>query len=150
MRVVIQRVSSASVRTLNGAFAEIGEGLFVLLGIARNDTPADCAWLAEKIANLRLFPDDAGQMNRAVKEINGEILVVSQFTLHASVRKGSRPSFNDAAKSEVARPLYDEFILQLQSALGHRVETGTFGASMKVTLVNDGPVTIIVDTEDRS
>jgi D-tyrosyl-tRNA(Tyr) deacylase len=149
MRAVIQRVTSASVRTTNGAFVEIDAGLLVLLGIGRDDAPDDCTWLAEKVVDLRLFPDDAGQMNCSVSEINGEILVVSQFTLYASVRKGTRPSFNDAAKSDAARPLYEEFILQLQTALGRRVETGTFGASMKVTLVNDGPVTIIIDTKAR-
>jgi D-tyrosyl-tRNA(Tyr) deacylase len=150
MRVVVQRVSSASVRTVNGAFVEIGAGLLILLGIAKHDLPSDCKWLAEKIVALRLFPDDSGEMNRSVNDANGNLLVVSQFTLHANVRKGSRPSFNDAAKSEIARPIYEEFVLQLQTALGRRVETGTFGASMKVTLVNDGPVTIIIDTEDRN
>jgi D-tyrosyl-tRNA(Tyr) deacylase len=149
MRAVIQRVSSASVRTANGVFVEIDAGLVILLGIAKDDAVADCGWLAEKIVALRLFPDEAGQMNRSVNEIDGELLVVSQFTLHANVRKGSRPSFNDAAKSDAARPLYEEFILQLQTAFGRRVETGTFGALMKVALVNDGPVTIIVDTKDR-
>ena len=149
MRAVIQRVTSASVRTADGVFVEIDAGLLIFLGVAKNDAPADCTWLAEKIVRLRLFADEAGQMNRAVTDIHGGILVVSQFTLHASVRKGSRPSFNDAAKSELAEPLYEEFILQLQTALGRRVQTGKFGASMKVTLVNDGPVTIIVDTKDR-
>jgi D-tyrosyl-tRNA(Tyr) deacylase len=150
MRAVIQRVSSASVRTAEGVAGEIGAGLLVFLGVARNDVPADCTWLAKKIVNLRLFPDGAGQMNHAVNDINGDLLVVSQFTLHADVHKGTRPSFNDAAKSEVAGPLYDEFILQLQTALGRRVLTGRFGALMKVALVNDGPVTIIVDTKDRA
>ncbi len=149
MRAVIQRVSSASVKTADGISGEIGPGLLVLLGVGRNDAPDDCIWLAKKIVNLRLFPDDAGEMNRAVRDINGDLLVVSQFTLHASVRKGTRPSFNDAAKSEAAGPLYEEFILQLQTALGRRVQTGRFGALMKVALVNDGPVTIIVDTKDR-
>jgi D-tyrosyl-tRNA(Tyr) deacylase len=149
MRAVIQRVSSASVRIANGPFVEIGAGLLILLGIARDDAPADCRWLAEKIVSLRLFADAAGQMNRSVIDSGGDLLVVSQFTLHANVRKGSRPSFNDAAKSEAARPLYDEFVLQLQTAFGRRVETGTFGATMKVTLVNDGPVTIIIDTKNR-
>jgi D-tyrosyl-tRNA(Tyr) deacylase len=137
------------VRTADGGFSEIGAGLLVLLGVAKNDAQTDCTWLAEKIVGLRLFADDEGQMNRSVDDIHGDILVVSQFTLHANVRKGSRPSFNTAAKSELAGPLYEEFILQLQTALGRRVQTGTFGASMKVTLVNDGPVTIIVDTQDR-
>jgi len=137
------------VRTPDGVCVGIDAGLLILLGVAKNDAPADCTWLAEKIVRLRLFADDAGQMNRAIDDVNGDILVVSQFTLHASVRKGSRPSFNDAAKSELAEPLYEEFILQLQTALGRRVQTGKFGAAMKVTLVNDGPVTIIVDTKDR-
>ena len=149
MRAVIQRVSAASVKTVDGIIGEIGPGLLVFVGIARNDASADCTWLAGKIVNLRLFPDDAGQMNRAVNDISGDLLVVSQFTLHASVRKGTRPSFNDAAGSEAAGPLYEEFILQLQTALGRRVQTGRFGALMKVALVNDGPVTIIIDTKDR-
>jgi D-tyrosyl-tRNA(Tyr) deacylase len=148
MRAVIQRVSSASVRTADGLSGEIGTGLLVFLGIARNDGAADCVWLAQKIVSLRVFPDEAAQMSRSVNDIEGGILVVSQFTLHASVRKGTRPSFNDAARSEVAGPLYEEFILQLQTALGRRVQTGKFGALMKVSLVNDGPVTIIIDTKD--
>ena len=149
MRAVIQRVSSASVKTPEGVTGEIAAGLLVLLGIARDDTPDDCTWLSEKIVKLRIFPDDAGQMNRSVAETGGGILVVSQFTLHASVRKGSRPSFNDAAKPEQAIPLYEEFLLQLQTAFGRRVQTGTFGAMMKVALVNDGPVTILIDTKAR-
>jgi D-tyrosyl-tRNA(Tyr) deacylase len=149
MRAVIQRVSSASVKIGGELSGEIGFGLLVLLGVAKDDSPSDCAWLAEKIAKLRIFPDEAGQMNRAVTDLDGEILVVSQFTLHASVRKGSRPSFNDAAKTETAVPLYEEFVLQLQTALGRRVETGKFGALMKVALVNDGPVTILIDTKER-
>lgn len=149
MRAVIQRVSSASVKTGGEVFGQIGVGLLVLLGVARDDTAADCTWLAEKIAKLRVFPDENGQMNRAVTDIDGEILVVSQFTLHASVRKGSRPSFNDAAKPELAVPLYEEFILQIQTALGRRVQTGKFGALMTIALVNDGPVTILIDTKVR-
>ena len=149
MRAVIQRVASASVKTADGLAGEIGTGLLVFLGVAKNDAPADCTWLAEKILSLRVFPDDTGQMNRAVNDLDGDLLVVSQFTLHANVCKGTRPSFNDAAKPELAGPLYEEFILQLQTALGRPVQTGKFGAAMKVTLVNDGPVTIIVDTKDR-
>jgi D-aminoacyl-tRNA deacylase len=149
MRAVIQRVSSASVKTGGKVSGEIGAGLLVLLGVAKDDAPADCSWLAEKIAKLRVFPDETGQMNRAVTDIDGEILVVSQFTLQASVRKGSRPSFNDAAKTELAGALYEEFILQLQTALGRRVQTGKFGALMTVALVNDGPVTILIDTKTR-
>lgn len=149
MRAVIQRVSSASVKTGGEVSGQIGTGLLILLGVAKDDTAADCAWLAGKIAKLRVFPDESGQMNRAVTDIDGEILVVSQFTLHASVRKGSRPSYNDAAKPELAVPLYEEFILQMQTALGRRVQTGKFGALMKVALVNDGPVTILIDTKVR-
>ena len=149
MRAVIQRVSSATVKTADGLAGEIGTGLLVLLGVAKDDDADDCTWLAQKIVGLRVFSDDAAQMNRSVNDIQGDILVVSQFTLHASVRRGSRPSFNDAAKAEVAEPLYEEFILQLQTALGRPVQTGEFGALMKVFLVNDGPVTIIIDTEDR-
>ena len=149
MRAVIQRVSSANVRAGGEVSGEIGAGLLVLLGVAKDDTLADCSWLAGKIAKLRVFPDENGQMNRAVTDIDGGILVVSQFTLHASVRKGSRPSFNDAAKTELAGSLYEEFILQLQTALGRRVQTGKFGALMKIALVNDGPVTILIDTKVR-
>jgi D-tyrosyl-tRNA(Tyr) deacylase len=157
MRAVIQRVASANVKTDDGVCGEIGPGLVILLGIARNDTPADCVWLAQKIVKLRIFPDEAvptesgrnDPMNRAVTDVGGDILVVSQFTLHASVRKGSRPSYNDAARPEAAGLLYEEFILQLQTALGRRVQTGRFGARMKVSLVNDGPVTIIIDTKTR-
>jgi D-tyrosyl-tRNA(Tyr) deacylase len=149
MRAVIQRVSSASVRAGDEVSGEIGSGLLVLVGIARDDTSDDCAWLAQKIVKLRIFPDADGQMNRPVTDLGGDILVVSQFTLHASVRKGTRPSYNDAAKPEVAVPLYEEFILQLEAALGRHVQTGRFGALMQVSLVNDGPVTILIDTKSR-
>lgn len=149
MRAVLQRVTSASVRTSAAVTGEIGPGLVVLLGVAKDDDAADCTWLAQKIVGLRIFPDQDAQMGRSVNDVAGDILVVSQFTLHASVRKGTRPSFNDAAKSEAAEPLYEEFILQLQTALGRRVRTGKFGELMKVSLVNDGPVTIIIDTKDR-
>jgi D-aminoacyl-tRNA deacylase len=149
MRAVIQRVTCASVKTEDGLAGEIGPGLLVLLGIARDDTPADCTWLARKIVKLRIFSDADGQMNRDVADRGGEILVVSQFTLHASVRKGTRPSFNDAARPGLALPLYEEFVLQLQTALGRRVQTGRFGALMKVSLVNDGPVTLLIDTKTR-
>jgi len=149
MRAVIQRVTCASVKTDDGLSGEIGPGLLVLLGIAKDDTPADCTWLAQKIVKLRIFSDADGQMNRDVTDRGGEILVVSQFTLHASVRKGTRPSYNDAARPELALPLYEEFVLQLQTALGRRVQTGRFGALMKVSLVNDGPVTLLIDTKTR-
>ena len=149
MRAVIQRVSSASVSADGGISGQIGPGLLVLVGVARDDTADDGAWLAQKIAKLRIFPDAGGQMNRAVTEMGGDILVVSQFTLHASVRKGTRPSYNDAAPPELAGPLYEEFVRQLEAALGRRVPTGRFGALMQVSLVNDGPVTILIDTQSR-
>jgi len=149
MRVVLQRVASAGVKIDGATVADIGRGLLVLLGIARGDAPADAAWLAQKIATLRIFPDEQGQMNRSVVDVAGGILVVSQFTLHASTRKGARPSYNDAAKPDVAIPLYDEFILQAQTALGRLVQSGRFGAMMQVSLVNDGPVTIIIDSKTR-
>ena len=156
MRAVIQRVASAKVKTADGPTGAIGPGLLVLVSVARDDSAADGAWLADKIVKLRIFPEAgdgtgpeerAGQMNRSVLDVGGEILVVSQFTLHASVRKGTRPSYNEAARPERAMPLYDEFVLQLQTALGRRVQTGRFGAMMQVELVNDGPVTLIVDTK---
>ena len=149
MRAVIQRVSSAGVRTAEGQPGEIGSGLLVLLGVAREDTPEDGAWLARKIVSLRIFSDETGQMNRSLDEAGGDILVVSQFTLHASVRKGTRPSYNEAAPPELARPLYEEFVRQLETALGRPVRTGRFGAMMQVSLVNDGPVTILIDTKSR-
>ena len=150
MRAVVQRVSSASV-TIDGATrATIARGLLVLLGVAEGDTPADGEWLAPKIAKLRIFPDDAGQMNRSVTDIGGEVLVVSQFTLLASTRKGTRPSFNDAAKPDSARTLYESFLSQIEAALGGRpVARGEFAAMMQVALVNDGPVTILLDTGQR-
>jgi D-aminoacyl-tRNA deacylase len=121
----------------------------VLLGIAQQDTEADGQWLAEKIAALRIFPDEAGLMNRSVRDVHGGILVISQFTLLASTRKGSRPSFNDAAKPELAHDLYKTFLRQIESALGSSVAHGEFGADMKVSLVNDGPVTLVIDTKTR-
>jgi len=137
--------------TIDGAVcAAVARGLLVLLGVAEGDTPADGEWLAQKIAKLRIFPDDAGQMNRSVFDVGGEVLVVSQFTLLASTRKGTRPSFNDAAKPDAARALYDSFLLQLEAALGGRpVARGEFAAMMQVALVNDGPVTILLDTRQR-
>jgi D-tyrosyl-tRNA(Tyr) deacylase len=157
MRAVIQRVSSAAVTTDDGFASAIGAGLLVLVSVARDDTAADAGWLAEKTVKLRVFPeaaDGAGpgegaQMARSVKDLDGGILVVSQFTLHGSVRKGTRPSFNDAAPPEQAIPLYEEFIARLEAALGRRVQTGKFGGMMRVSLVNDGPVTIVIDTKAR-
>ena len=149
MRAVIQRVSSARVTVGDEVAGEIGPGLLVLLGIGREDTPADADWLAAKVAGLRIIEDDEGRMNRSVTESAGGILVVSQFTLLASTRKGTRPSFNDAAPPELAIPLYEAFNRAATAALGRPVQTGRFGANMEVALVNDGPVTIVIDTKDR-
>jgi D-tyrosyl-tRNA(Tyr) deacylase len=149
MRVVLQRVSSASV-TIKGRLAgAIGRGLLVLVGIEAADTAADGEWLAQKIASLRIFADDVGHMNKSVVEIGGGILIISQFTLHASTRKGARPSFNAAAAPAHALPLYTQFIIQLESAAGRPVATGEFGAHMDIALVNDGPVTLIIDSKQR-
>ncbi|MCX6956231.1 MAG: D-aminoacyl-tRNA deacylase [Verrucomicrobia bacterium] len=149
MRVVIQRVSEARVKIAGAIVGETGPGLLVLLGVAAGDTPEDGEWLAQKIAKLRIFPDPAGNMNLSVQETGGGILAISQFTLIASTRKGNRPSFNDAAKPDLARPLYETFLSQLEAALGRPVARGEFGADMKVSLVNDGPVTIIIDSRTR-
>jgi D-tyrosyl-tRNA(Tyr) deacylase len=149
MRAVIQRVSSASV-TINGEIkSAIGTGFLVLLGIETEDTKEDTDWLCGKIAQLRVFADEKGLMNRDIKEAGGDILVVSQFTLHASYKKGNRPSFIKAARPEQAIPLYEHFIRILEEKTEKPVATGTFGADMKVSLVNDGPVTIIMDTKNR-
>ncbi|RXK56009.1 D-tyrosyl-tRNA(Tyr) deacylase [Oleiharenicola lentus] len=149
MRVVLQRVSSASVTIDGRVSGQIGRGLLILQGIEAADTAADGEWLAQKITKLRIFPDDAGQMNKSVADIGGDLLLVSQFTLHASTAKGTRPSFNAAARPETARPLYEQFIVQLGTALGRPVQTGEFGAMMQVTLTNDGPVTLIIDSHSR-
>ena len=149
MRVVVQRVSSARVVVSDRITGQVGRGLLILLGIEQDDTEADGQWLAEKIAKLRIFPDEGGQMNRSVAEVGGDALVVSQFTLHASTQKGTRPSFNRAARPEVAVPLYERFIAQLSTVLGRPVQTGVFGAHMDVELVNDGPVTLIIDSKLR-
>ena len=149
MRVVLQRVSSASVAIAGDVVGRIDHGLLVLVGIAPTDTTEDGAWLSTKIAAMRIFPDEAGQMNRSVRDIGGGILAISQFTLFASTRKGSRPSFNDAGKPDLARPLYEKFLEQLTEALGKPVAQGEFGADMKVSLVNDGPVTIVIDSKLR-
>ena len=149
MRAVIQRVSSARVTVEGEITGEIAAGVLVFLGIAPSDTDADAQWLAEKICALRIFEDADGRMNRAVTEIGGGILVVSQFTLFASVRKGTRPSFNDAAKPEIAIPLYEAFNRFASAGLGRTVATGRFAAMMQVTMVNDGPVTLVIDTNNR-
>lgn len=146
---VIQRVSDASVTIENRLHGKIAEGLVVLLGIEEADNVEDIEWLTAKIANLRIFNDTHGVMNVSVKDKEGDILLVSQFTLHASVKKGNRPSYIKAAKPEMAVPLYEKFIEVMQRALGKPLVTGIFGADMKVALVNDGPVTIIIDTKNR-
>ena len=149
MRAVIQRVSSASVTIDGKVKSAIGAGLLVLLGIGHQDGQEDIDWLVKKIAALRIFDDEAGVMNRSVCEVGGNILVVSQFTLMASTRKGNRPSYIHAAGHELAIPLYRQFCTALSSALGRPVGTGEFGADMKVALVNDGPVTISIDTKNK-
>ncbi|MDR1009846.1 MAG: D-tyrosyl-tRNA(Tyr) deacylase [Opitutaceae bacterium] len=149
MRAVIQRVTSASV-TIDGAVrGKIGAGMVILLGIAGTDTEANVRWLAEKCAALRIFADTENAMNRSLVDIGGGVLVISQFTLIASCRKGARPSFHHAAKPALARPLYEKFLTHLATVIGRPVACGEFGAMMQVALVNDGPVTIIVDTNEE-
>jgi len=149
MRAVIQRVSKASV-TINGKIhAKINDGLLVLLGIEDADTKEDGEWLSGKIVNLRIFNDENGVMNVSIKEIDGEILLISQFTLHASTKKGNRPSYIKASKPAIAVPLYQKMIQQLSNDLGKSIQTGEFGADMKVELLNDGPVTIVMDTKSK-
>lgn len=149
MRVVIQRVSEASVTILNEKVAEINKGLLILLGIEEQDSQEDIDWLCKKIINLRIFADENDVMNLSVKDISGEIIVVSQFTLHASTKKGNRPSYIKAAKPDFAIPMYEKFIERLEEGFGKKVQTGQFGADMKVGLVNDGPVTIIIDSKNK-
>ena len=149
MRAVIQRVSKASVTIDNKIYSQIKNGLLVLVGIEDADTAEDGEWLSGKIVNLRIFNDDNGVMNVSVKDFNGDILAVSQFTLHASTKKGNRPSYIKASKPEFAIPMYEKFIQQLSNDLGKTVETGVFGADMKVELLNDGPVTIVIDTKNK-
>jgi len=149
MRVVIQKVTEASVSIENQTVASIDKGLLVLVGIEDGDTNEGIAWLSSKIVNLRVFDDDNGVMNLSVKEVEGEVLIVSQFTLHASTKKGNRPSYIKAARPEVAIPIYEAFIKQVESLLGKRVPTGQFGAMMQVSLCNDGPVTILIDTKNK-
>ena len=149
MRVVIQKVTQASVSIENQTVASIDKGLLVLVGIEDGDTNEDIAWLSSKIVNLRVFDDDNRVMNLSVKEVGGEVLIVSQFTLHASTKKGNRPSYIKASRPEVAIPIYEAFIKQVESLLGKRVPTGQFGAMMQVSLCNDGPVTILIDTKNK-
>jgi len=146
MRAVVQRVTRASVKVKDKIIGEIGHGLVVLLGIARDDTKVEAAYLVDKIANLRIFDDEAGKMNLSVKETNGGLLIISQFTLYGDVRRGLRPSWFDAAPPEVAEPLYDFFVRQARATIDE-VATGTFQAMMQVELINDGPVTILLDSK---
>lgn len=149
MRSVIQRVTRASV-TIDGKIkGQISTGLLVLMGIEDADTDNDIEWLSGKIVNLRVFNDEHGVMNVSVKDINGDILLVSQFTLHASIKKGNRPSYIKASKPEIAIPTYEKMIRQLTADLGKEIQTGVFGADMKVELLNDGPVTIVIDTKNK-
>ena len=149
MKAVIQRVSSCSVTIDNKVVANIQKGLLVLVGFEDADNNEDLIWLTSKIANLRIFGDENEVMNLSLKEVEGDMIIVSQFTLHANTKKGNRPSYIKAAKAEVAIPLYEAFITQMETELGKKVQTGKFGADMKVALLNDGPVTIIIDTKNK-
>lgn len=149
MRVVIQKVSKASVAVENEVISSINKGLLVLLGIEDADTEEDIDWLVKKITQLRIFNDESGVMNLSLKEVGGDVIVVSQFTLHANTKKGNRPSYIRASKPDFAVPMYEKFILKMEAALGKKVGTGKFGAMMDVELVNDGPVTIIIDSKQK-
>ncbi len=150
MKIIIQRVSAAKVEIKNKITGQINQGLLVLLGIAQDDSQSEIEWLVNKIINLRVFSDASGKMNLSLKDINGEVLLISQFTLFASTKKGNRPSFIQSAKPDVAIPLYEQFIKTLSQSLSKNIETGEFGADMQVSLTNDGPVTITIDTEDKN
>jgi D-aminoacyl-tRNA deacylase len=149
MRVVIQRVSKASVTVEGNVTGQIENGLLVLVGIEDADNNDDISWLTGKIINLRIFNDDEGVMNKSVVDVGGDILLISQFTLHASTKKGNRPSYIKASKPPVAIPLYEKMIAELETQLGKKIQTGIFGADMKVQLLNDGPVTIVMDSKNR-
>jgi D-tyrosyl-tRNA(Tyr) deacylase len=149
MKAVIQRVSKASVTIEGKKVASINDGLLILLGIINKDCQEDISWLSNKISNLRIFGDDEGVMNKSILDIDGDAIVVSQFTLHASTKKGNRPSYIKAAKPDIAIPLYEQFVTKLENDLGKKIQTGEFGADMKVELLNDGPVTIIIDTKQK-
>ncbi len=149
MRAVIQRVNYASVQIEGNIFSSISQGLLVLVGIEPSDNDEDIKWLAHKIVNLRIFADENDKMNLSVKDIGGDILIVSQFTLHASTKKGFRPSYTRAATPDIAIPLYEKFVMTVEKELGKKVPTGQFGAHMLISLQNDGPVTIIIDTKNK-
>jgi D-tyrosyl-tRNA(Tyr) deacylase len=149
MRVVIQRVTEASVTISGNEVARIGTGLLILVGIEDADSQDDIEWLTSKIVKLRIFGDSNGIMNLSVQDIGGDIIVVSQFTLHAATKKGNRPSYIKAAKPDIAIPLYEAFITGMEKELGRKIQTGEFGADMKVALLNDGPVTLLIDTKNK-
>ncbi|GMN10566.1 D-aminoacyl-tRNA deacylase [Croceitalea sp. MTPC9] len=149
MRAVVQRVSRASVTVDGNLISKIYKGLLVLVGIEDLDSTEDIVWLSRKIVNLRIFNDEEGVMNKSLHEIDGEAIIVSQFTLHASTKKGNRPSYLKASKPKIAIPLYEEFVNQFEQELGKKVGTGIFGADMKVELLNDGPITIAIDTKNK-
>lgn len=149
MRAVVQRVSKAAVEVNGEISGSIAHGSMILLGVAHDDTLEDADWLAQKISDLRIFHDEEGKMNRSCAEVGGDFLVISQFTLHARYKKGTRPSFVDAARPEIAIPLYERFMAQLSAASGKKVASGIFGAMMQVSLVNDGPVTLVLDTKAK-
>lgn len=149
MRAIIQRVSSASCSIEGHICGEIGKGFMILLGIEDNDTEEDLNWLAQKISNMRIFSDENGLMNKALTDVQGNILLISQFTLFASTKKGNRPGFTRSAKPDLAIPMYEKMIRELEKTTGTKVQSGVFGADMQISLVNDGPVTIIIDTKSR-
>ena len=149
MRVVVQRVSQSNVKVSGEVIGEIKEGLMVLISFVDEDNETDLGWMTKKIINLRIFNDDEGKMNRSVQDVGGDILLISQFTLHGSTKKGNRPSFIKAAKPDFANVMYERFIKVLEQSLGKEIQTGEFGGDMKVSLVNDGPTTIIIDSKDK-
>ena len=149
MRAVIQRVSQSNVKVSGEVIGEIKGGLMVLVSFVDEDNDTDLDWMTKKIVNLRIFNDDEGKMNRSIQDVDGDILLISQFTLHGSTKKGNRPSFIKAAKPDIANVMYEKFIKILEQSLGKKIQTGEFGGDMKVSLVNDGPTTIIIDSKDR-
>ena len=149
MRVVVQRVSQSNVKVSGEVIGEINEGLMVLVSFVDEDNDTDLGWMTKKIINLRIFNDDEGKMNRSVQDIGGDILLISQFTLHGSTKKGNRPSFIKAAKPDFANVMYERFIKVLEQSLGKEIQTGEFGGDMKVSLINDGPTTIIIDSRNK-
>ena len=149
MRILIQRVTEARCRIDGEIYSEIGKGLMVLVGVGRDEGQEDVEWLSKKLVNMRIFDDDNGVMNRSVIDVEGDIMIVSQFTLHAMTQKGNRPSWIKAAPEAISKPLYEAFVAKVEAALGRKVATGSFGADMKIELTNDGPVTIWIDSKNR-